>query len=246
MGVSASNHFRRAHDHHRIRTLDNPHHIEHGILNGSAFQTFLGDNVGNHLGIRRGVEDRALGLQLIPQLGCVGQCAVTRQGHRALVMIDQQRLGVGAALHIRRRIAAMAKGHVAFLDLLQHIAGEDLRHQTVLAVLLHHTIRVDAHTAAILAAVLQRVERMVGVRHHALAILAVNTKYTTLVLRLVKLLVGVFSLHPKLVFDHFLTFFFQMDHPVCANAHRSHFGLTQSPVPHPWRSRHRAAPCALH
>ena len=175
------------------------HRIEDGFLNRAALQALLNNDVGNDLCIRRGVEDGAPGLQLVPQLCSVGQAAVDRQGHGTLLMVDQQGLGVGAALHVLRGIPAVTDGHLALLDLLQHIAGEDLGDHAVLAILAHHAVGVDADAAAVLAAVLQGVQRMVGGAHHARSLFAVNTEHAALVVGLVHLLVDLLCIKPKLV-----------------------------------------------
>ena len=124
------------------------------------------------------------------------------------MMIDEDGLGIGAALHVRRRIPAVAQRHAALFDLHQHIAGEHLGDQAALAILLHHAVRVDAHAAAVLTAVLKGVQRMVGLRHDALALSAVDAEHAALILGLVQLLVQFLRIKPKLVFHiYFLLLF---------------------------------------
>ena len=100
----------------------------------------------------------------------------------------------------------MAQRHTAFLDLLQHIAGEDLGYQAVLTILLHHAVSINADSAAVLTAMLQCVKRMVSIRHHTLAVLAIDAEDAALVLGLVQVFVGVLAFKPELVFHSSLSF----------------------------------------
>ena len=101
----------------------------------------------------------------------------------------------------------MAQGHAALLDLHQHIPGEHIRHQAAFAVLLHHAVGIDADAAAILTAMLEGVERVVGFRHHALALPAINAEHAAFIMGLVHLLVHRVGVKPELVFHHFLILF---------------------------------------
>ena len=154
MRVAAGNQLRRTHDDERIRALDDLHRIQNRLFNRTALQALLRDNVGNHLGIRRAVENRAILLQLFAKFCRVGQISVVRQRHRAFLMVNQQRLGIGTAVHPRCTVAAVADRHRALVDFAQRVAREHFRHQSVVLVCLHHAIIVDDNAAALLTPVL--------------------------------------------------------------------------------------------
>ena len=132
------------------------------------------------------MEDGALLLQLVPQLGGVGQVAVVADGHGALAVVDQHGLSVVAVQGAGGAVAAVAHGHLALVHLLQHVPGEHIRHQANILVAGDHAVVIHRDAAALLAAVLQGVQRVIGLGHHALAAAAVNAEHTTFFMQLVK------------------------------------------------------------
>ena len=188
MRVAAGNQLRRTHDDERIRALDDLHGVQNRLFNRTALQALLRDDVGNHLGIRRAVENRAVFLQLFAKLRRIGQISVVCQCHRAFLMVNQQRLGIGTAVHPRCTVAAVTDRHRSLVDFAQRVAREHLRHQSVVLVRLHHAIIVDDNAAALLTAVLQGIQRMIRLRDDALVggIRAVNAEHAALLVQLVK------------------------------------------------------------
>lgn len=57
----------------------------------------------------------------------------------------------------------MARGHFALAEGLEHRAGEDVAHEAGVAVVGEHAVVADDHSAGLLAAMLERVERVIGI-----------------------------------------------------------------------------------
>ena len=187
MGITRGDELLRAHDHQRIRALNALHGAQHGLLDAFAPQPLLRDDIGDDLGIAGGVEDRASQLQLLAQLPGVNEVAVMAQSQGALEVIDQQGLGIAAALGAGGAVAAVAHGHAALMELFQHITGKNLVDQTHVLVAVDHAVVVDGDAAALLPAMLQGVEGVVGGGHHAgFSVLEVDTEYAAFLMQLVK------------------------------------------------------------
>ena len=113
------------------------------------------------LAVHRGLEDGTAGLELLAQLGGVGQVAVVADGDAPLGAVHGQGLGIDDVRRTGGRIAGVADGRVAH-EPVQHIAGEDLRHQA------HAPVDVEGlavgrdDARALLSAMLEGVEAVVG------------------------------------------------------------------------------------
>ena len=187
VGIARGDELLRAHDHQRIRALDALHGAQHGLLDAVAPQPLLRDDIGDDLGIAGGVEDRAAQLQLLAQLPGVDEVAVMAQSQGALEVVDEHGLSVDAALCAGGAVAAVAHGHAALVQLFQHVAGKDLVDQAHVLVAVDHAVVVDGDAAALLPAMLQGVERVVGGGHHAgFSVLEVDAEYAAFLMQLVK------------------------------------------------------------
>ena len=79
----------------------------------------------------------------------------------------------------------MTHGHAALVQLFQHVAGKDLVDQTNVLVAVNHAVVVDGDAAALLSAVLQGVEGVVGGGHHAgFSVLEIDAEYAALLVQL--------------------------------------------------------------
>ena len=90
--VAQADEFVLRHDHQRVgpfNAVQGPHQVV-----TLAVQSRLRQQMQNDLAIHRGLEDRAFGLQLLAELGGIGQVAVVGDGDLAARAIHGQRLGV--------------------------------------------------------------------------------------------------------------------------------------------------------
>ena len=116
--------------------------------------------------------------------------AVVADGHGTLAVMQDHRLRVGPAALTGGGIAHMAGGHLGtFGQLLQHTLGENLADKAQIAVAGQHAVNVQRNAAALLAAVLQGVQRTVdGVDHIGLAGLVIHTEHAALLVQTRKIL----------------------------------------------------------
>ena len=159
-GVAHRDELGGRHDHKAVCALQHVHGLADGSLDAAHAQTVAGDEVADDLGIRGAVEDGALVFQLAAQLHGVGQVAVVAQRHGAAAMPDDHGLGVGADAGAGGGVAHMAGGHVCRGggQACQHLRGEHLVYKTQIPVAGDHAVIVDGNTAALLPAVLQRIQ----------------------------------------------------------------------------------------
>ena len=175
--VARGDQLRRAHEHEGIRAVELVHGAAHGGLDARRRQALLRDRVGDHLGVRRRVEDRALQLQRAAQLGGVHDIAVVCERHAALDVVHDHGLAVRAGLRAEGAVTRVADGDAALAEVLQHLRGEHVLHQTDVLVIGDHAVVVHGDAAALLAAVLQRVETVVGQRGDVLVFRREDTEH---------------------------------------------------------------------
>ena len=155
------------HDDQTVSTLNVIHRAADSHLDIGGQQTVLGQQVGNYLGIGGAVEDRTAHFQLAAQLGGVDQIAVVADSHGTLAVMQNHRLRVGPAALTGGGIAHMAGGHLGTLgQLLQNALGENLADKAQIAVAGKHAVHIQGDAAALLPAVLQRVQCAVDVADH--------------------------------------------------------------------------------
>ena len=116
------------------------------------------------------MEDGPLIFQLAAELQCIGQVAVVAQGHGAPAMPDDHGLSIGPHPAAGSGISDMAGSHVGgrLCQRGQHRRGEHLVDKAEIPVALNDAIVVDGDAAALLAAVLQRVQGGVSGSGHVL------------------------------------------------------------------------------
>lgn len=154
------------HDDHGIRALELVHRLFYRFLNRGGVQALVNDDVGDDLRVRAGVENSPFQLQFLLERLRIDQSAVEGKGHGALDVADNQRLHV-RALRGAGGIQYMANRHAAAAQIGQYLLIKGVRHQADVAVGTDHAVVVDRDAAALLASVLQGVERHVGVSDNA-------------------------------------------------------------------------------
>ena len=134
---------------------------ESAMQSTSVCRLGVRDELHDDLGVRGGLEVGAIAFEPRADGAQVDQVAVVRNRDQSLGRLHADRLRIQQRRVAGRRIARVADGHRA-RQLLQHVVGEDLRHQPhaldvgqVLAV-----GRGDARR--LLSAMLQRIEAEVG------------------------------------------------------------------------------------
>ena len=173
------------HDDQTVSTLNFIHRAADSHLDIRGQQTVLGQQVGNDLGVGGAVEDRTAHLQLAAQLGGVDQIAVVADSHGTLAVMQDHRLCVGPAALTGGGVAHMAGSHLGTVrQLLQHALGENLADKAQIAVAGKHTVHIQGDAAALLPAVLQRVQCAVdGADHIGRAGFIVDAKDTALLVQ---------------------------------------------------------------
>ena len=168
-------------EHQREGALD----LQQGVAQGSRQRTLGGvrHQVQDHFGVAVGLEDGAAPLQLRAHFDGVGDVAVVRHRHAALVAGDREGLRVQQRRIAGRGVARVADGQLAG-QLGQHPCGEDIRHMAHRLLAVDFSAIAGADARAFLAAMLQRVKPQVG--HLGGLGMAVNSDYTALVVEFVK------------------------------------------------------------
>ena len=169
VGVPGGDELAGGHDHQGIRALDLVHGAAKRLLDGGGGKAFLGDDVGNDLGVGGGVENGASQLQFFPQVIGIDQVSVVAQGHGAFHVVHHDGLGVGPAGAAGGAVAHVADGHVALAQLFHFHGGEHVVHQPGVLMGGEDPVVVHHDAAAFLAPVLQGEKAVVyGGRHVAL------------------------------------------------------------------------------
>ena len=161
-GVARGDELARGHDREGVRALEAVHGGADGRLDGAGAQPLAGYDVAYDLAVGGGGEDGALELELLAQLAGVGEVAVVREGHAALYVAYDDGLGVLARAPAGGAVAAVAYGHLPAREAAHDVLGEDVVHKAHVLVAGYHAVVVYRDAAALLAAVLQRVEGAVG------------------------------------------------------------------------------------
>ena len=185
-GSRAAMSLRGRHDREGVSALEAVHGGTYGLLDGAGAQPLARYDVADDLAVRGAGEYGAVELQLGAQLAGVGEVAVVRQGHAALDVADDYGLGVLAGASAGGAVAAVADGHLAGGQLAHDVLGEHLVDQADVLVAGDDAVVVDGDAAALLAAVLQRVERAVGHGHDVLARAGNDAEHAALLVQLVK------------------------------------------------------------
>ncbi len=164
--VAHGNELARAHQHQRIGSFELGHGLFDGAFNAARVQALARDGIGNYLGIGGRVENRAGQLKFIAQLGGIGQVAVMGQRHRPFDMADDKRLCVRAHGRTRGGVATVRHTHIAARHRFQRRLGEYFAHKPQFTALIEDAVVVHGNAAALLSAVLQRVQTVIGGGHY--------------------------------------------------------------------------------
>ena len=151
---------------HRIDTFARQQHqrigaapARHGILDALVPGSAVGacQHHRNHLRVGGGGKPNAAPQQFLAQIGGIDQVAVMRHRQRAILCLDQKRLGVAQRGGTRSGIACMPDGIMA-LQRGQVRRRKNLRYQAVIFVHMHPKAIRNGDPSGLLAAVLQSVQ----------------------------------------------------------------------------------------
>ena len=169
-------------DHQGVGPLDPVHGGGDRLLDGGGAQTLLDDDVGDDLGVRGGLEDGALALQLLAQCVGVGEVAVVGQGHAALVVVHQDGLDVPLVVGPGGAVAHVAYGDGARAQGAEPLRRKHLVHQPHIPVRGEHAIIVHRDAGALLAPVLEGVQGVIGQGGHIRRLRRVHAEHAALLL----------------------------------------------------------------
>ena len=175
----------RAHHQQGISAPDAPHHAHHSLLDAARGNAVLRDHMGDHFRVDRRLEDRAASGELFPHRFGIRKVAIVRDGEAALCIAHQKRLailheasaGCGVADVADRNLPWQGGKHVV----IEHLA--DQAHRPVDA---QHASVADCNAAALLPAVLQGIEAVIGGPRRGRFQIAVNAEYAAFLMGLVK------------------------------------------------------------
>ena len=159
--VAHGEEFRARHQTQRVGAFQVTHCLTDRLFDGGGLKPRLRDEVGDDLRVDRRVEDRAPKLELVAQDIGVAEVAVVRERQLALLVVDGERLAVAAARRARRAVAHMADGHRADGEAREDFARKDVVDESEILVRGKDAVVVHGDAAALLAAVLQRVESVI-------------------------------------------------------------------------------------
>ena len=107
------------------------------------------------------MEDCTREFELVAQDIGVAEVAVVCERQLALLVVDGERLTVAAARRSRRAVAHMTDGHRALGEAREDFARKDVVDESEILVRGKDAVVVHGDAAALLAAVLQRVESVI-------------------------------------------------------------------------------------
>ncbi len=159
-GVPGGDELLGRHDDEGEGTAQTLQSLAHRLLSGGTAEPFLGDGVGDELGVGGGLEDGAPVLKGGAQLVGVDQVAVVGYGQGALDVLEGQGLGVLPAAAAGGGVAHVAHGHGA-PQLVQNFRGEHLSHKAQVLVKGHLTVLNGGDAAGLLSPVLEGKETII-------------------------------------------------------------------------------------
>ena len=126
-----------------------------------AADGWLREHHDDDFAVHGGLKNQPAAFQRVAELGGVRQIAIVGDGDLAAHAIHRERLRVADVRRAGGGIARVADGHVAD-QVMENFRVENLRHQTHAVVLEKFSIVAGDDAGAFLAAMLQRVETVVG------------------------------------------------------------------------------------
>jgi len=129
---------------------------------GHAAHGGLREHHDDDLAVHGGLENEAAAFELVAERGGVGQVAIVRDGDLAARTIHRERLGVAEIGRAGRGIARVADGHFADEVVQDFRVVKNLRHEAHAVVLEEFAIVAGDNAGALLPAMLQGEEAVVG------------------------------------------------------------------------------------
>ena len=185
-GITKSDEFGGRHQHTGISSLQARHGAGNRLLGGGGVQAFGNDGINDGFRIRGSMEDGAVQLMIPAQGVGVHQIAVVTERHVSLHMTDHHGLNVVDVLAAGGGVAHMAHCNVGVPQSGEILFGENIRHQTIAAVLAKQAVIRNGDAAALLSAMLQGIESKVGFPGNGRGFSGIDAKHAALLMNAVK------------------------------------------------------------
>ena len=154
MRITYGDQLRRRHDDQREGTVQLLYRIGHRLFDRLRLQTLTRDDIRDRLGIRGGLEDTALQLEVTAKLCGIDQISVMTECHTALHMIYDDRLGIDTVCDAGGGVTYVTTGHLSVTQTIQLILCHRLADETELTIETEDTLVIYDDTGRFLSAVL--------------------------------------------------------------------------------------------
>ena len=102
------------------------------------------------------------------------------QGHAALIVVDQNGLHIALVVAAGGAVAHMTHGNVSLAQRIQPLLGEHLADQTHIPVRSKYSVIIHHNARALLSAVLQRIQGIIGQRGYIGRLLGIDAENSAL------------------------------------------------------------------
>ena len=154
MRITYGDQLRRRHDDQREGTVQLLYRIGHRLFDRLRLQTLTRDDIRDRLGIRGGLEDTALQLEVTAKLCGIDQISVMTECHTALHMIYDDRLRIDTVCDAGGGVTHVTAGHLSVAQTVELILRHRLADETELTIETEDTLVVYDDTGRFLATVL--------------------------------------------------------------------------------------------
>ena len=157
--IAGANQFLLGHDDERVGAFEPAESLHQRVFDAADGR--LREHHDDDFAVHGGLKNQPAAFQLVAELGGVRQVAVVGDGDLSAHAIHRQRLRVAEVRRAGGGIACVADGHVAH-EVMENFRVENLRHKAHAVMLEKFSIVAGDDPGAFLAAMLQRVETVVG------------------------------------------------------------------------------------
>ena len=154
MRITYGDQLRRRHDDQREGTVQLLYRIGHRLFDRLRLQTLTRDDIRDRLGIRGGLEDTALQLEVTAKLCGIDQISVMTECHTALHMIYDDRLRIDTVCDAGGGVTHVTAGHLSVAQTVELILRHRLADETELTIETEDTLVVYDDTGRFLTTVL--------------------------------------------------------------------------------------------
>ena len=131
-----------------------PDRIGHRLFDRLRLQALTCDDIRDRLGIRGGLEDTAIQLEVTAKLGGIDQISVMAECHTALHMIYDDRLCIDTVCDAGGGVTHVTTGHLSVAQTVELILRHRLADETELTIETEDTLIVYDDTGRFLSSVL--------------------------------------------------------------------------------------------